>query len=1346
LLFIADAITNILNYRGLDAGSHHMKEGGKPRVVVLMNYITREAYVNKPPKDDEPKISHSEEDNEENGHNDLEAIDIVRFLDPSNVVAYMFSVFIFDPEIKISDAFADQLDINKYGHPRYKPSPNAVPTAGAAALLPANNIQNNENEEPIPFNGNGIRSHFGRLVAPGAVDDETTQNLEMKSPFRFVRKVDSTPMNRVDISRIAKTNEYVQYFTNNETYIDLMCRTIGRCNDRADYNKILMSLTSPYFRLSLIPPDNKYYHSTIFSLNAAVAYLSELGAEDVFCTQSTWTVEEDGKTNFKHPPLLDSCAKIDMGKFNAQFLADHCLPHCEILDRELLRPKYKRHQTVIGNHDFSFVLQDICAEIGIVTEIDRIDAERDAFVSSDLFNKMHYELQKIEVEINGGRHEKPDGEVHYVERRSKLREQGLKLLECQMDLKNPKLPSGYKSMLSFQMSNKNEKIEPIHMWQNGNVAMTPFSQMRSLEVILNVAIDNTADIGAMMVPKIRRACDSTYTIRQGFLNHKENMRLVAPPSAGKSILLAARYEHMIPGTYVPKSGASAMAIMGPMESERVVEFHQEMNSILVPRSDPHGQELALMLRKLTQISEGIDIYETSIKNPETEERYLRRRVADHTNTIIGAHNPFVRRQSEDGAAQAMNSRIRAHKYGQTKNTFQNKVFGYIFNNGVDALRGAVSKNILREQLIQMAIMDYWAGVSTKYVPYPDISLLNDLAPIALSYLATIKPELFFQLRDLSTLTTRTYNEIVRNAANLVLLTPLNPHFSETGELPPYDRNTVVLEMGKYCYTTLDIVIYILSEMMFEETSANSYDLVRSILSVSGNYSAFGKGPEKNLDSSLVRMMRLREPNLTDAEVEYLDASEYVEFWHEYQEPESELVERAKEVNDDEDVHLWSVTSALTYLDKQPGNYLGIPDKPPADASQRNGRVDREGHTTAYDLQPIDVKGGFEDIFYLNTYINARAPKLIRTKIPNYKTEVYKSQNYINPNYARINGNFNDFSHRSDLNLQPSVVKDLLYELNRKFIIAPYIPLVPCDLVGANAEGQKMRHKIIQNIRYSQEAMKKFNKYKLPVIIQDPYRRCFYILVAYAEINPYDVVTGMIEHISYGATREMRCILGVPDRNDEKYYASVDIKPIPGKSLILASHSSVSPLTKTLLNGIFNETDLNTNDITRKTQFSEEDDIEEHYARQFFDTNFPSEVHMFNTYTPRAIQYRLYDGEKGYYTRHPQHTKDIVYPDDFIAELVPAQKPVDPVPEPHPSPSPEPHPSPSPHTKHTVIPNPSEHSSSSSSSSTTSSKRKSPETRVRQSRIRKKRPSILASSLAIGGMFHQIRDGTPYNNH
>jgi hypothetical protein len=312
-----------------------------------------------------------------------------------------------------------------------------------------------------------------------------------------------------------------------------------------------------------------------------------------------------------------------------------------------------------------------------------------------------------------------------------------------------------------------------------------------------------------------------------------------------------------------------------------------------------------------------------------------------------------------------------------------------------------------------------------------------------------------------------------------------------------------------------------------------------------------------------------------------------------------------------------------------------------------GKSGRSVQYAAFELQPVKIEDEFEELFLLNAPKEATAFKLDRTEKVVYKQEYKGNVTYINPNYVAIRNDIPTFANLvagqiGDYSLKEDAIKDLLYDLRRKQIVTPYLPII--DTTDPMAKNMND----IQSLRYIHSAMKQFPKYKVPVLIVDPHEGEFYILISYFETNPYEVVRSMLDHICYNATRRRKTIMGIPSQKHCLHYEPIEIKPVPEKKLVLARSSNINEQTLSLLTEFCDSTVLETT-TTDKYYFN--DDIEEDFAMDYLKRYNPSADHnTLRGYTPAGIWRQLY-GENGFYRTNSANLHSQPYPDLFLQAAV-----------------------------------------------------------------------------------------------
>ena len=835
----------------------------------------------------------------------------------------------------------------------------------------------------------------------------------------------------------------------------------------------------------------------------------------------------------------------------------------------------------------------------------------------------------------------------YITNLKNLREQGFKMYLSALE--RPNLPDGYKALQSYINIRSNWIPKVNTMWMHKDVAMTPFAQMKINDIIVAETYIDISDSTLLLLPKILRSMGSVYLPKFRIVQNKLHMQIIGPPGTTKSSAITCAASLSIEDTYVLVSGASEMGSMGKNESQRITELMHEISGLITPDKEQSGSSGKFLAMKLTQLSEGKTIYTTTIEadsNNNSNNRGKRQHVrteSDYTNVIIGCRNIQNQKLTQGGRGEAMYDRFTLEDIRPIIVKGRANMIERIFKNNVKPVFDELHRTEIedRYKLIQRAKMEYCANICYYNVPLPDLSLFADLAPLAMAYLANLRPELYFKLRNISDTKTKIYEEIINYAANMAVCSALNPSaktinkFDErTGRnrevieiQDTYDTQKCMEEMGKYAYSNMEIITYVLSESMYQLTSADTFYITKLFAQKFASFFTYGEGIEKTDPSSITPWPISTDIGRSISQMGVLSTTTSL----------------------DEFVDLVVNNSAC--------DYLGVPSNDSSSSTKRYGGressyqyYDRQLNYTSYELTEVDIDETFESVFMLNTNDEFTSGILSRVKTPDYKEEYISSISYINPNYVRIQGSFDMFSKRNtgkigNYNLDESAIKDLLWSLTKKTMITPYMPLIDPNSIIMRRNGI---HKI-QSLRYISRIVKTWPKYKVPVVILDNTNMkdgtCFYILVSYFETDPYSVIRGMIEHISYNATRECKTIMGVPSKENPLIYNPIDIKPIRGKVLIISKKNALT-LEKMNLLELYLGVDVEMSDdidVKFKNEDLEHKRALEHLAKNYPELSFDE----INKYTPKGIWERLY-GPNGTYTNiNSKNLSNQTYPNQFV---------------------------------------------------------------------------------------------------
>lgn len=1256
LTFVAEACTNVVKYRGDRRPDQLMTDldgNSAARITPILTYV--------------PKRTHTEGG---------DALTPEQLLADDNIAAYVISVLVRDEQLNLAYAFADQIDINRYGPPTYRkksedddgiviqtggPPAQAVPAvapaqANAQQYVGVNAFNDDESLDsedgmemdvdmhdpaepaaaPLPVDGNRNNIDANKylpLDTWGSRFWYPRKSGQAESKYMLAKRTDDKPklttkQRPVLHLKINSTLQFMKFFV---SYMK------GLSFDEQPYEG-----TSSEISVATVREDSESHFKNCFSLDEAVSQLERLGAAPQFCNLANWS-SVDGHFVIPEQLELHVAARLRADLFNAESLFAYCMPHCTIIDKTIIQPTPKSSGSLIRlNNGTTLDLGNEFASIDFTLEHDRLRklAEANEFldvwqVYFDRFRNVEMSLRK-EVQAAGYSPLPPD----LLRRLLSFRDQGFRHFSAVNHVQNTNLPDGNKALLQWRIDYPEIRVPIMHLFEPTSASpMSPFSQWRANELMFAESVLKVADFMVPIFPKILRASMMVWLPFMNGCTNREHMQFVGPPGTMKSDTLTRFQGVFIDGTYIAKSGGSKKGILGPHRSQRLVEIYHELNSILAPSSDPRGSDQETVEIKLTQLSEGLYIYETSMEDPATNERIDVRKVSHYTNNVIGAKNPQSSRNqlSRDGAAAAMLDRTTREKVVPTASPGRQTMSERVFQDFMNAERSSsMPQEMFR--VMQMAVADYCCLMSCYAVPLPNIDLFASVAPNAFGYLSTMHPQLANRLRDISRVKSRLYTEIITDMARQGVCSAIGLAKSAlTGDAYIYNTEEAVREMSKYAYTTYEQMVFVLSGSVYNMSEGQYNSIMATFIVETTDYIPMGYDPSDDA------------PQAWPAQPVDLDAPA--------QPGEAQgMLARAK------DLKYWTLEQVLDELLKYGKNYLGTPrtnkstgehaDQPYIMREHGNKAVPlKESHRATYEYSNSDnpkIKDSHRnldlDLFSVVAGVtndNPEPPRLERSYNCEqlFKVEQIGAQQYINFNYIRINGTPDEYANSfSDpiggKVMTPDTIKDIIYTLRNTKVIVPYIPLVPKDHDLA-----KLHPGYVQSLRYSYSSLRKFKLFNVPVVITDSKR--FYILAAYSETDPALVIEKMVEHMCYESTRETRTMIGVPSADISPTYRTVHIKPRPGVALTVARKTN---LTKSQFERLQKQFDMSEADIDGYSQEGSSVyttvDIEEQMAlRAIFYAHPEMSLEQAKLYTPRGIWKRFY-GEQGVYREGNPYTVSV----------------------------------------------------------------------------------------------------------
>ena len=1264
LTYVAEALQDVIKFRGCHAGK--MCVGPTSRIIVIVNYLTREVFK------------------EEMGHLPLP---LEELYNPSNIVGLMFSVFIQDRDLNFTDALSDRYLINQHGEPYKKTrAPGQEEAFGDVVGLVAN--------PPIPVDGAGEMDAnpapvIGRPDIPGEFIDSR------RSSYFFPKHNEAHQR----LLKVAASKDRSEYKYLNLRSFDALINILSAVSN----NNSPVAGTYSNNHLSSLGPDHPILLENLFTLDEALRKINHLDVHPTFRTKDNWVNTRrgmDGRSTFGAPcwgegPLeledrgagerrrfragqLDTAACMPLKYFTAHNLTLAWLPHCQITETSLLRADEAMRGTQRMVNGRMMCVDDMLESYGLLTGPRAMKKNEQASLKNDVFNNYFETMGPVEAEIRKQMNSSNPEEGWA--RLAKLRQQGQHFFQLGNDIESPELPIAYKKLICAVWEQKHWIPKVEHLWQSREVAMSPFAQLKIRQLILFETFVRTSDSQLFLLPILFRAAMSTYMPKVADHLNKENIQMVCSPGTSKSNLINKLIRLLIKGTFEIQGGASEMGLVGEAKSQRLIEIYHELNAMFAPAKDPEGPDASkthMML--LTMLSEGHKNYKTTEKEVTAkgdETRQHKTISSEETNVRIGARNFRDFHGGQGGTAAAMMDRWTLLTIRPVISDKRVNILVQVLQTSI-AMRSTASTRVEKQyKLLQRFIMDFCAGIAYYWLPMPDLSLFSDIAPQMVGWIARMKPQIFSALRQVSSLRTRELCEIIMFIGQKVLFTTVNPTAKiirltpdqlaaeELEEEPnvmgvteksnerivfgEYDPAIILPEASKYAYSTMDTVIFTVTEKLFELTGAEGFEIVRGIAERGANYFTLGRGEDD----------RLCNFNYTPWRPAF----------------EGHFARHAEQFAP------WNSTPQL-FVDAYLQNaqyYLGVP------ASSRQAQHQMRAHSfvktndtsastmlgyNSYELLVDEIPEEYKLLFETSAVRDKEPVKIERSERASWKPELYRGRRFWNPNYVRVQGTICSFAKASNgqignYKLSASAISDLLTSLSNETMTTPYMPLVLEPDAGVENNQTNVpkfggHMDLIQSLRYIPGAMDKFPKYRVPPVIPDTNDNCFYILVSYLETDAWKIATDMVEHVCYHGTRPRKTIMGIPSKSGSFLYEAIDIKPVRNKKLSILGKNNTRAASYKILKDYFMEdnqfssTADNLSCNTAKVYL--EEDIESEYCKRYLKTSYPLEdiETLMEKYGPSADPYY---GAEGWYARHPEDLHTVAYPEVLLPppEPIPSQ--------------------------------------------------------------------------------------------
>lgn len=1230
LTFLSEAFTNIVKHRGQlrpETSMNDLNGNYCDRITVIMTYA--------------PKVTH-------NYAGDPLPPD--ELLDDGNIAGYLFSFFSRDPDLKFSHALADQIDINRYGLPSIRKKDRDADDAAPAAEAPAQRNDDEDSEDlagPHAFDqdeqeGSELENHIGDLLQPNQPPEPPPDQFNVNaarykaldvfgSKYWFPKKVNPNNdyQNRFERARsqdngLPNLTVYDAYKKINSTarYIAYFGRAICKLGVSADqFDRFRASNSS--FTVGHIALDDPFHHSNAFSLANALNQLEQLQTAPEICNPANWRTPA-GHFVIPSQQELHLSARLRLENFNSVDLMRFCLPHCAITDQMMIRPPSNTGvgEVVMLDDGRMFDLTAMHKEMGVQREHARIADFQKKFVIRDPFQEYFDEFRSVERDFmsrfaacNG------DVDAEYKKQYRTFRKQGLAKFNELHTLTNRKLPEGNQALIAF-MENANNKypVPVLHLFESlSPTTRTPFAQWRINELLF---AENVLKIGHFMVhifPKIMLSTLMVWLPKMDSNINKEHQAFIGPPGTLKSDTILRIADVLIPGTHIPQSGGSMKGLLGPHHSQRLVEFYNELNGILVPSSEPQGSEKSLAEMKLNQLGDGIFVYANTAEDPISKDRLHVHQKSDYTNIIIGCKNPHTKSNvSEDGPGAAMMQRFSYTRIIPTmsgRSSMAEQIF-QDFNAGESYIE--MPREIWRAR--QLAVAHYCGRMACYGVPLPNIGLLSDIGAKGIHYLETMFPQVANRIRGIARIKTSLYAENLGNMANLALLSliGLAGQAERQGEVYIFNAEEVVLEMQRYAYTNMETLVYVMSQRVYDMSEGQYNAITAKVILETTDYKPLNSGTETEKFMPWPAAIDMDRPSRNN-------------------------VEATKKVIDAQNVSLWSMEEVIAEIVKEGKNYLGTTRYNPKtrDRSSHPYQM-REANAPRVRMAEDDAdpdEDEPESIDLLSTVAgitdDTREPSRLERNYNcalTFKTELIEAKQYVNFNYVRIKGTLiafaNSFTHGlGALLLTAATLKDIIFSLRKTNLIVPYIPVMPID-----HELCRKHPGYVQAIRHSYVAIHRHLKlFNLPVIIEHTDE--FFILAAFAETDSRLVIEKMVESMCYNKTRESHSIVGISDpQSSSTEMLGIHIKPRPGVKLHTSRKNNLDSEEVRRMQKQFGPKARNLvdYDVTKQNNVYLDDDIEEIHAIRAIRYAEPSlSMEKILTYTPKGIHERFY-GANGVY--------------------------------------------------------------------------------------------------------------------
>lgn len=1231
LAFISKGIKYDLHYRGLHAGATWI--GEQPRVVILLNYLTKEVFRN---RDERTPLSDEQ------------------LFRSDNIRGLLISIFIFDDALSFEDMLSDAMKINLYGLPQKKGPRDYATQPDERHIAPQIEAEN--------------RVAVGRPDVPG-------EHLDFKdTSYKYL----ISPEHRKEMKKKrASVNKYYTSIDRISKIFQLMQMIVG-----GDFS--LVGGADSTQHLSTLGAAHRYQLYNIFTFEKALQQIALLDVDEIFKKKESWLnryrvdeLETFGAPSWPPGPMVrnfgndtpqypaghaNTCASLPLEMFRPSGIYRDVLPHISVLNSTRASQGYQQMDIDVATGrrvNISYIMESM----GMPSAPRAMEIAEQYAANKDAFNEIADKNNATETRLTHMVKDSRQPSEEYKTLLAKHQEEGFRHYSRLFnDISSPDLPEGYRFMLMWKWKNPGLAPQEEPFWQDPKVALCSYSQMKVTQLSMFENIVQSSDSQLFVLPVLLRSCFSTYIGRYNTKIYREHVQVVCAPGTGKSDMISKLIGLLIEGTYEITGGASGMGLIGKHQSQRLIELSHELDGHYSPTEEPKGDAEKIHKMLLGCLSEGFKKYKTTgeVIDPITGQKSRQpvTMVSEDTNVRVGNRNWDEFKAKQCGSAYAMRDRfttiLMTMLYSSRRPSLLSSVLNVQWSSASEALISAGNQFKLMQDLFAR----YHAGMSVGYLPRADIRLYNSLNSLMTAFIATRYPNFLNALRSASTMNTRIIAETGMYAAWMTLFTPLNPTAkvvqiekaklrelrlqaqsegidpdkirTYTLEMAAYNPEVLLPVMAKLYYCRYEHLVFVFTEKLFEMTNVVSLEITRHMAARSCRYIVFGHG----------------------------ERPEQTEPWP----PETENSVR-RGLYDAASMPLNMFVESLLDPAKF-SSYLGMPASQRQAAARSRDQSGAGGDKAAgndvaynsYELVPEEIEDKYLSLYQTMAPESDEPFRIQRLHRPLYKREVYNNTKFHNPNYVCINASIANYARSSSgifghYKVDPDGFVHMMKALAKETMVTPYLPLIPESNVNVGAAtgevtGWENVLDRVQSLRYLPDQFRRFPKYRVPVLIEHETKECFYLLISYFETNPYKVCTEAINYISYNMTPRRRMLLGVPSQDNHYIYEPFTLKPRPGRELLIPSRSSNQDVTKTILSKYFFDPTTGRsamgNAKSSKPQTYKDECLEEKYASDYLFRYFPDEKpdDLLENWGPAGVDRRL----REFYTEHPDCLEPRPYPE------------------------------------------------------------------------------------------------------